>query len=172
MRDALLLVIAALVTGLVLQIGVWRSLRPKRYLLWIPMLFAGGGIVLAAFLKVAFPKFCEGLTGEQIAAACFLFGMIVTCYTGGFAGVVEYSPSAEILREVAAHPDGVRPEDLNVRTLSESALTGKRIKHLLRNGLITRGEDDALDLTASGRRVVAGCLLYRKIFGLSECAAG
>lgn len=172
MRDALLLVVAALLTGLVLQIGVWRLLRPKRYLVWIPILFAGGGIVLVGSIKAAFPKFWGGLTGEQIAAACFLFGIVVTCYTGGFAGVVEYSPSAEILREVAAHPDGVRPEDLRIGTLSESALTGKRIRHLLRNGLITRGEDDELNLTASGRRVVAGCLVYRRMFGLSERAAG
>jgi hypothetical protein len=171
-QASLLLVTATTVTALVLQVCTWRLLRPKRYLVWVPLLFLVAGFLVAAFLTLASPVIVETLSDEQIVAACMLYGMIVTCYTGGFAGVVEYSPSAEILREVSAHHDGVRQEDLNVRTLSESALTGKRIRHLLRNGLITIGEDGELALTASGRRVVAGCLLYRTIFGLKERAVG
>lgn len=172
MQTSLALVFMAVVAGFILQVCLWRLFRPGRYLVWIPVIFAVSGSLVVAWASANVLGFGTAVSNEQLTAACVLYAVVVACYTGGFAGVVEYSPSAEILRAVAASPQGIRPEDLGVQTLSEAALTGKRIRHLLRNGLVTCDERGDLSLTHRGRWVVNACVLYRQLFGLKQRAAG
>ena len=89
-----------------------------------------------------------------------------------YAGMIEYSPSAEILRVVHANmPEGISQETLQVTSLSEESLTGKRIMHLVSSGMSVLNKG-VLMLTKRGRLVVLACLLYRDIFGIREEAKG
>lgn len=171
MKLTLFLVFSMLALSFLTHVVIWRILRPTRYLVWLPLIFA---TVPAMVLVVG----CDALAAsgifpspEQFVAAAALYLVIALCYTGGYAGVVEYSPSAEILKVVSQHREGVRAEDLHVSSLSEAALTGKRVHHLLKNKLITT-DGRTLRLTPFGAFVVAGCNTYRAIFNLREPAGG
>lgn len=171
MKLALILVVVWLGLSFLVHVVAWRLLHPTRYLVWLPMIFL---IVPTIAYWIA----TDWLTSNgfvvpmgQLLAAILLYGVIATCYTGGYAGVVEYSPSAEILRVVSEAPTGIRIEDMQVSSLSEAALTGKRIRHMLKNGLITMN-GESIRLTRFGDAVVAGCLLHRWLFNLQDNAAG
>ncbi len=94
------------------------------------------------------------------------------CYVCGYAGIIEYSPSAEILRVVQTNmPEGTPLETLQVASLSEQSLTGKRVAHLLASRMIVHNNGH-LVLTKPGRLAVKACLVYRKTFGIQEEAKG
>ena len=171
MKLTLFLVFSMLALSFLTHVAIWRILRPTRYLVWLPLIFATVPAIVLATGRDALTVSGLVPSPEQFVAAVALYLMIALCYTGGYAGVVEYSPSAEILKAVSQHQGGVRPEDLRVSSLSEAALTGKRVHHLLKNGLITT-DGRTLSLTPFGAFVVAGCNAYRTLFNLGEPAGG
>ena len=63
-------------------------------------------------------------------------------------------------------PEGIRLEDLDVKSLTEQALTGKRIHHLGDAGVVGES-NNKLRLTPSGRRVTGFWKVYRIVFGIS-----
>lgn len=153
-----------------LHLIMWRIRRPKEYPIWMPVIFwltpAVGSVVwlgghgrLAILLQPA---------GDGFAwiAAALLHGVLSLCYMCGYAGVIEYSPSAEILLVVRqAMPEGVMIESLEVDSLTEYALTGKRIEHLLGGRMIDR-KGENLRLTRTGSAVLFICKMYRLLFGI------
>jgi hypothetical protein len=172
MDKALLLSLSTFTACWLLHVFVWRIRRPEAYPVWLPVLFllvplVAGAIAASAGIAIPF-----GADVPTVIAAFLLHAVISACYIGGYAGIIEYSPSAEILRAVQeAGPGGIEPAALNVTTLSEQALTGKRISHLITSRMAVNN-DGALQLTARGQRVVALCRLYRAIFALKTEAKG
>jgi hypothetical protein len=172
MTTALLLGLTVFATCWLFHVVIWRIRRPAAYPIWLPIIFFI--YPLSTVLTVGF--MCGGLpfgyNTPTIVAACLLHAVIAACYMGGYAGIIEYSPSAEILRVVQANmPNGTPLGSLHVSTLSEEALTGKRIKHLLNSRMIAV-ENGAVQLTPRGRVVVKICLTYRAAFGLHMEAKG
>jgi hypothetical protein len=172
-------VIAALYLGLglftacwLVHVVIWRVHRPEAYPIWLPVIFVGLPLIVTALIVVFQVPLLRSLDRFTSTAGFLLYLSISACYMGGYAGVIEYSPSAEILRVVSASmPEGVPVKSLNVVSLSEEALTGKRIRHLLQSGAV-QADNHLLRLTGRGRSIVLACLIYRRIFGLREEAKG
>jgi hypothetical protein len=169
LKAALFLGVGTFIYCWLLHFALWRIRRPEAYPIWLLLIFFG----VPAVTVLVFAGF--GLLSMDLStaiAAGFLHVVISSCYICGYAGVIEYSPSAEILRVVRNHmPDGIAPEELSVSSLSEEALTDKRIRHL-RDAGMTEEDNGVLRLSARGRFVVAACLVYRRVFGLKEEARG
>lgn len=154
-----------------IQCVIWRIFKPKHYLFVIPAIFFGIPIAFCLFSYLSPCGYFLTSDRDFLVYAGILYSLIVACFTGGFAGIVEYSPSAEILRAVSKYPEGIAPSLLEVNSLGESALTGKRIRHLLLNNLIAI-DGERMVLTSRGRRSVWVCELYRLIFGIKQSAQG
>lgn len=148
---------------------VWRIRRPVAYPIWLPVIFFAVPAVLASALLFLWPIPFDLL---PVVMAFLLHSVIAACYTCGYAGIIEYSPSAEIMRVVQSNmPEGTPQETLQVTSLSEESLTGKRVRHLLASGMINC-DSGLLMLAKRGRYVVVACLVYRSIFGIQEEARG
>lgn len=178
MFNSLLLAAFLIFTAGLIHIVVWRIHRPSAYLLWLPAIFAlTPAVLVLIFMIISAQNPGEGFPVEIVGyfvnqpwsatAGLLLYFAITACYTGGYAGIVEYSPSAEILQEVEKHmPEGIRAENLEVKSLTEQALTGKRIHHLLAAGMVAENKNK-LRLTPSGRRVTGFWKVYRQVFGIA-----
>lgn len=142
------------------------------YPVWLPVIFIAvpfAGAILIHFSSVKLPWSPDLFTA---ATAVLLHLSLAACYLAGYTGVIEYSPSAEILRAISSRmPEGVPLESFEVTTLSEEALTGKRIQHLFDSRLVT-GQPGVLRLTRRGRQAVRLCLAYRRLLGIKEKAKG
>lgn len=172
MVTALFLGLGIFTSCWLLHVIVWHVRRPDAYPIWLPIIFLLTPAVAAfatARFGVALPI---ALDLPTVLAAFLLHSAIAACYMGGYAGIIEYSPSAEILRVVQNHmPHGIAPEALNVTSLSEQALTGKRIMHLTESRMAV-SENGSLKVTPRGHVIVAICGAYRAIFGLKQEAKG
>lgn len=145
--------------------------RPEAYPIWLLLIFFGAPPITVLGLALTGFDLSSVHVSTAIAAG-LLHVVISSCYICGYAGIIEYSPSVEILRVVQSHmPDGISLESLNVSSLSEKALTGKRIRHL-RDARMVEDENGGLRLSTRGRFVVAGCHAYRRVFGLKTEARG
>lgn len=174
MANALFLGLGLFTVCWLLHVIIWRIHRPEAYPLWLPVIFFAVPLLVALvvfMLHIPRPWRCADTWSCGVAA--LLHASIAACYMGGYAGVIEYSPSAEILRVVrAGMPDGVPVDSVIPQTaFSEDALTGKRIKHLLDSRMVVL-DGGTLRLTPAGERVVSLCLAYRAVFGLKEEARG
>jgi hypothetical protein len=80
-----------------------------------------------------------------------LLHMMLSCsYICGYAGIIEYSPTAAILFVVHKHmPGGIPEESLAVDSLTESTLTGKRMDHLVESGVARL--EEVVTLTQTGK---------------------
>ena len=172
MTIALLLGLSIFATCWLLHVVIWWIHRPAAYPIWLPIIFLH--VPLIVILTIGFTRYSlpSGCGAPTIVAAFFLHAVIAACYMGGYAGIIEYSPSAEILRVVQANmPHGTPLESLCVSTLSEEALTGKRITHLLASRMIAL-ENGVLRLTPRGHAIVNLCVAYRSVFGIRMEAKG
>lgn len=151
----------------------WRIHRPRGYLLWLPAIFVGLPLLLLATLALIGVISFEWLdSSEQWLAPVMLHLLISACYTCSYAGLTEYSPSAEILKVVRDHmPDGIAIDDLRVKSFTEHSLTGKRLDDLVVSGIVVV-RDGRVWLTAAGHRANGLCRTYRKLTGVSEYGAG
>jgi hypothetical protein len=152
---------------------IWRLFKPQAYPIWL-------SVILFFFPLVSVAVFCIGghihLQTENtlldFMAAGILHVVLSCSYICGFAGIVEYSPSAEILLVVKEHmPIGIPEESLKVDSLTEYALTGKRINHLLGVGLVSRNKG-RYSLTGAGQIIVHLFRFYRKFLGVDEMGEG
>lgn len=155
------------------HVALWRIHRPQGYLIWLPTIFVVLPSAIVIVLAFSGIVTAESLAGAGIwLPATALHLLISACYTCGYAGLTEYSPSAEVLKVVHQHmPEGVPPGALRVRAFTEYSLTGKRIEHLVHSGMITI-RDERVWLTPAGRRSAALCKNYRTLTGVSEYGAG
>jgi hypothetical protein len=171
MKSALFFGLALFVSCWLVHFVIWRIRRPEAYPVWLPIIFylvpAITGVLMAVFgSPIALP------TAPSIFAGTLLHAVISACYMGGYAGIIEYSPSAEVLRVVrAAGPEGLLADALKVNTLSEAALTGKRIRHLATSGM-AETHDGTMKLSPRGNLIVGICLVYRRLFNLTSDARG
>jgi|ERR1051325_3254786 hypothetical protein len=176
MRESLVGGLAAFSCCWLIHWVVWRVRRPSAYLTYLPAIFwllpaltALGVLGGTGRLSLLLHPAGEGFPW---VAAALLHGSLSLCYLCGYAGVVEYSPSAEILLAVRQQmPAGVSPRELRVVSLTDYALTGKRVEHLLAARLIAQKEGH-LSLTPRGAAVLSLCGLYRRLLAVPGEGAG
>lgn len=154
-----------------IHVALWRIHRPQGYLFWLPALFVG----LPALAALTFGDLVAPIPLANIEIwlpAVLLHLLISACYTCSYAGLAEYSPSAEVLRAVREQmPEGVPVESLQVRAFTEYSLTGKRLEDLVISGLVEIREA-AVWLTPLGRRLNGLCRAYRLMTGVSAHGDG
>ena len=118
------------------------------------------------------PVFGFEFGSPPFVLAALLHLIITGCYTCGYAGITEYSPSAEVLLAVREHmPEGVPAESLRVKSFTEYSLTGKRIDHLVGSGMATI-EGGQVRLTKLGRMAVGVSRCYRVFLGVDPIGRG
>jgi hypothetical protein len=173
MLRALFFGIAAFTACWLVHLIAWRIHRPQGYLLWLPAIFVALPLLALSALALGGVLPREVLhSPEHWLAPAMLHLLISACYTCSYAGLTEYSPSAEILKVVRDHmPEGIAIDNLHVKSFTEHSLTGKRLDDLVISGIIDIREGRVW-LTAAGHRANGMCRNYRKLTGVSECGAG
>ena len=153
--------------------GVWWIRTPKGYLVWLPAIF--WGLPLAAFGFLWASGNVARLTEADWFAwtlAALLHLVVSSCYVCGYAGITEYSPSAEVLLAVREHmPQGVPANRLRVGAFTELGLTSKRIEDLHASGLVTIREG-RVGVTPLGRVALALSRAYRVLVGVDPTGRG
>lgn len=173
MTTTLVLGLALFIACWVIHVAIWRIRRPAAYPVWLFGTFLVlppvGGLVI---LLSGHTSTLAGIGDQVLLAALLLHIALSLSYISGYAGIIEYSPSAEILRAVHGHmPQGVPLDTLSVDSLTDEFLVGKRISHLKTSRLV-RADGNELRLTAAGELVVAACQAYRAVFGISGYGKG
>jgi len=141
---------------------IWKVHIPVAYPYWIIAIF------FCTFISYCIYFFwtASGSLSEQLfwLASCLVpYGLIGSAYLMIYAGIIEYSPSVEILLEVKNHmPLGVPIEQLEVKTLPEKMLTGLRIEHLLDGRMIIKNGDFYIT-TPKGARYARFIAWYRNM---------
>ncbi len=156
------------------HVAIWRVRRPGAYLVWLPVIFFALPLlaVLGMIAAGGQDPILSRVDAFSLLAGALLHIVLALSYLCGYAGVIEYSPSAEILRVVRDQmPQGVPLEALRVDSLTDEFLTGKRISHL-RHSRLVRSDESGLRLTGAGEALVAGCQLYRAVFGIRGSGKG
>jgi hypothetical protein len=158
----LLLGLVSFALGWLLHLIIWRIKRPDAYPIWLPLIMLLGFAVAASIYwnNVGSATFSEN--AEVLASALLLQSVLTLGYLMGYAGIIEYSPSAEVLYAVASYPDGVSENDLNITSLTDEFLIGKRLNHLLAAGMV-RQEKDRFSIEPIGRFVVKCTIFYRRM---------
>jgi len=164
---SLLVAVAVFAVSWLVHLVVWRVKRPAAYPIWLPVIFSIVPLLCAVLLWRYAPNMLPVDTvflGLMFAAP--IYAVLSSCYMGGYAGIIEYSPSAEILKAISKRmPKGMPADALEVETLSEEALTGKRVRHLLDSGCAIESHQN-MRLTNKGIRFVLLCLFYRRLLCL------
>ena len=168
----LVLVLLGCAVALLIQLCIWQIRRPEAYPIWLPVIFFGSFIAVSFALNrlLDIRLLSDNLLG--FVSGLLAQAILTVGYIMGYAGIIEYSPSAEILMVVSKHmPEGISEGLLKVDSLSEDILTGKRIRHLLHSGLI-REVDGLLESTRHGDAFVRFAVLYRKAMFQPEYGEG
>jgi hypothetical protein len=160
--SGLLLGLTSFVLGWILHFLIWRIKRPEAYPIWLPLiLFLGFAVATAVYLtNFGGATFSENV--EVLASALLLQTVLTAGYLMGYAGIIEYSPSAEVLYAVASYPGGVREQDLDVSSLTDEFLVGKRLDHLVSAGLV-RQSKERFSIEPIGRFIVKFTIVYRRM---------
>ena len=160
--SGLLLGLVSFAFGWILHFIIWRVRRPEAYPIWLPLiLFLAFGIATTIY----FSNFASTALSENVevfVSALLLQAVLTVGYMMGYAGIIEYSPSAEVLYAVAAHPDGVSVTDLDVTSLTDEFLVGKRLSHLVAAGMV-RQDNDRFSIEPIGRFIVKFTTFYRRM---------
>lgn len=164
---ALLFALTLFLVSWFVHLIIWRIHRPVSYPIWLPIIFSFVPIIFISLLVLFLWYNTSFSYLMPILLSLPLYIVLSACYMGGYAGIIEYSPSAEILKAInELMPTGMPVDNLDAETLTEEALTGKRFRHLVDSGCASQ-EGDKLRLTAKGARFVVFCLFYRKLLFLS-----
>ena len=158
--SGLLLAVVSFGLGWILHFIIWRIKRPEAYPIWVPLiLFLGFAIATSVYLT-HFRSVVWSENVEVLVSALLLHAVLTVGYMMGYAGIIEYSPSAEVLYAVASHPDGVSEADLDVTSVTDEFLVGKRLSHLVSAGMV-RQNNDRFSIEPSGRFIVNFTIFYR-----------
>jgi len=153
--------------------GVWWIRTPKGYLVWLPAIFWVLPLVGVGFLWASreMPPLTEADCFAWILGALLHFA-VSSCYICGYAGITEYSPSAEVLLAVREHmPEGVPANGLRVGSFTELGLTSKRIEDLRASGLVAI-HDGRVGVTRRGHFALALSRAYRVLVGVDPTGRG
>jgi len=170
-------VVLFIVSGLV-HLGIWRVRRPLAYPIWLPAIFLSSPVVICLALMITSALLPRAAPSRHHARnRCQ--GTVV--YGGGPHALFLRSPPAihaamrvlwntvplrKSVQAVERHtPSGIAVDKLEIPSLTEQALTGKRIHHLLAGEMI-HWRGNRLILTFAGQRVVNFWKFYRKVFGI------
>ena len=163
--NSLLTAISLLIIGWLIHFLIWRIKRPKAYPYWIPAIFI---VTFLGYLTYLFiNQGLHSLNGFYWVMLVLLpYGLMSITYFMAYAGVIEYSPSVEILLEIKKHmPEGIEKSKLVVTALPEDMLTNLRVKHLLESGMVER-VGDQYQITTRGNKFKKILMNYRKLLGL------
>jgi hypothetical protein len=153
--------------------GTWRIRVPEGYLVWLPAIFWFLPLTAVGLVWATGGRLPETVSGglEWILAA-LLHLAVSACYICGYAGITEYSPSAEVLLTVReSMPDGVPMNALRVRSFTELGLTEQRIEDLQASGLI-EVDGGRLRVTRLGKLALALSRAYRTFLGVEPTGRG
>jgi hypothetical protein len=162
LANALLTALILLAIAWFIHFLIWKIYIPVAYPYWIIAIF------FVTFLIYCFYYLHNANSPFYIQllwlVACLIpYGLIGSAYLMVYAGIIEYSPSVEILLEVKSHmPSGVPIEQLKVKTLPETMLTGLRIQHLLDGNMIIKN-GDLYSTTPKGSGYARFIAFYRKM---------
>lgn len=173
MKYALLYGIGLFACCWLIHLIFWRINRPKGYLVWLPLVFfALPAVVATTGIALGWIAWNPAGLAQTWLAPIALHVLLTGCYICGYAGLTEYSPSAEILMVVRdAMPQGIEPEKMKVRSFTEYSLTGKRIEDLIVSGM-AEVKQGRVRLTPGGRVSFEMCRLYRRIMAVDETSDG
>ena len=169
--DSLIISVLLLGCGWVMHFIVWRVKIPEAYPLWIP------GIFLTTFFCYAFLYFyLSPLAFSQkclwLSFVVIPYGLMAVAYFMAYAGIIEYSPSVEILLEIRSHmPQGVDINNIKVKTLPEDMLIDLRLKHLVDSGMVHKFKS-TYQITPKGIRFKKILIWYRKILFVNFAGQG
>jgi predicted transcriptional regulator len=162
--------IGAFLVSWLLHVVIWRIHVPKAYPIYLVVIF----FVLPVTICCIFTTLTTIRDGVVLyLAALLLHCLLSSAYIFTYAGIGEYSPSIEILLELSANaPQGLQYKDIQIVSLSEYQLTGKRIDNLLSSGTVITDAEGFLHLTSKGRSVIRFCIVYRTALGLTPFSNG
>jgi hypothetical protein len=160
--SGLLLAIVSFGLGWILHFIIWRIKRPEAYPIWVPLILFLGFAIAASVYWTGFRSAIWSENVEVLVSALLLHAVLTVGYLMGYAGIIEYSPSAEVLYAVADYPEGVSENDLDVTSVTDEFLVGKRLGHLLAAGMV-RQNGDRFSIEPAGRFVVKCTILYRRM---------
>jgi len=153
--------------------GVWWIRIPKGYLVWLPVIFWVLPLAAIGLLWASgeMPPLTETDRFTWILAA-LLHLTVSSCYVCGYAGITEYSPSAEVLLAVREHmPHGLPADGLRIGSFTEHGLTSQRIDDLHVSGLVAI-HDERVSVTRRGCVALALSRLYRVLVGVDPTGRG
>lgn len=163
--QSLVTAIILLGIGWLVHFLVWRIKRPEAYPYWIPAIFIATFIGYIIYLVIN--QSIDSLNDVYWVLLVLLpYGLMSVTYFMAYAGVIEYSPSVEILLEIKKHmPEGIKRSELVVTTLPEDMLTNLRVAHLLESGMVEKvGEQ--YQMTNRGNAFKKLLVTYRRLLNL------
>ena len=159
---ALLTAFILLVTAWFIHFLIWKIRIPVAYPYWIIAIFFLTYLAYGIFyvFTSSEPVFIQFL---WLLACLTPYGLIGCAYLMIYAGIIEYSPSVEILLEIKKYmPGGINTNELVIKTLPEEMLTDLRIEHLLDANMISY-QNDMLITTPKGHKYAQFVARYRQI---------
>ena len=160
--NALLTAFILLVTAWFIHFLIWKIRIPVAYPYWIITIFFLTYLAYGIFyvFTSSEPVFIQFL---WLLACLTPYGLIGCAYLMIYAGIIEYSPSVEILLEIKKYmPGGINTNELVIKTLPEEMLTDLRIEHLLDANMISY-QNDMLITTPKGHKYAQFVARYRQI---------
>ena len=152
--------------------GVWWIRIPKGYLVWLPAIFWGLPLAGISFLWASGDMPLTETDWFALILAGLLHLTVSSCYICGYAGITEYSPSAEVLLAVREHmPQGLPVNGLRISSFTEHGLTSQRIEDLHTSGLVAI-HDGRISVTRLGRFALGLSRVYRSLVGVDPAGRG
>lgn len=150
---------------------VWRIKRPKAYPVVLPFIFTITPMALIIAWRLLGLNLLSDNAMFPLSVLLPYCGLCIG-YVMIYAGVIEYSPSAEILLEVQKKGNnGLNRNEVFLDSLSEYQITGKRIEQLLASKLITR-KDNKFTVTETGLMLNKIIISVRRLMGTDDYGQG
>lgn len=142
-----------------IQILIWRILKPQKQIAVLFILFLGLPLLLLAMTFLVEPL-------NIYLPALVLSLALGVVYVQSFPGIQAISPSLEMISAVQKKMStgGATLQDIHQAVLSERILND-RLQDLVRDGMAEQGPD-GLRLKFSGRLLAKTFFYYRKALGL------
>jgi hypothetical protein len=166
-----LLGLVSFAVGWILHLIIWRIKRPEAYPIWLPLILFVGFAFSTTIYLTNFGGATFSENAEVLASALLLQCVLTVGYLMGYAGIIEYSPSAEVLYAVASYPDGVKEHDLNVTSVTDEFLVGKRLRHLVAADLVCQ-DKERFSIKPVGSFIVKCTIVYRRMLFESPFGEG
>lgn len=166
MYDLKMLLPALFLPGLVfacsfmIQALLWRAVKPKNSFQSVFLIYALGGVVCSFLLWSPLnPVTQMNLVGLLI------YSLISAAWINTWPAIEADSVTFVIQKKISI---GRNTRELLYSEFDYSNQIGKRVDQLIKNKLVSLGEDEKLDLTRGGRRLARTFLFLSKIYRLKK----